>query len=423
MLSNIRISNFKSIVDLDLDLTFAEGKAPNGFKDSEELFFLEATNKPRDRVSPLMCLYGANASGKSNVIKGLFVFLVIIQNGLGDNQTLPRLKPFYNKTNFLNTGSVIDISFYTNGKKFNYALEFTAEKIIHEKLICNDNTLFEVKDSKLIDISIQSKVNDKEFLERLLFESLNQDNQVNTFLTTVYKRLPNLNNDLSDVANYMNKFVVLGDNNVSQSFALDYLAKSKEDGKLKDALGKIANIIQKLDIDIDRFEFNRQDLKANTAYNPSYISFADKQKPEEYEIITIHKDCYGNDINFKLQEESHGTQLLFAIIGVMIRVLEDGNIMIVDELDKSLHPELTKTILEVFKSKEYNVNNSQLITTLHSTDVLEAGFRTSEFAFVSKNIKYGTKIKRLSSFETRQDINFRDRYIAGMYRAKPNTQI
>ena len=348
---------------------------------------------------------------------------VILREGLG-SRSITELKPFHNKVNFSNTGSIVDISFYANSKEFNYLLEFTAEKIIYEKLVCNGNTLFEIKDSKIVDISIQSEVNDKEFLERLLFESLNQDNQINTFLMTVYKRLPNLNNDLSDAVNYRDKFVQLGSNSINPAFALEYLAKLREDGKLKEALDKIANVIQKLDIDIERFEFNRRKPNQNeiVAHNIGYLSFNDEEV-ELYEIITIHKDINGNDVSFKLQEESAGTQFLFSIIAVIISVLENGGVIMIDELDKSLHPSITKVILEMFKSKEYNKDNSQLITTLHTIDILGHYLRTYEVGFVNKSFKKGTTVSRLSKYETRQDLNFRDRYMFGMYRAKPNTQI
>ena len=423
MLSRIRISNFKSIVDTELNLSYTDKKAPNGYKKSEQIYFLEPTSNTKDRLAAIMCLYGANASGKSNIVKVMLALGVILREGLG-SRSITEFKPFHNKVNFSNTGSIVDIFFYANSKEFNYLLEFTAEKIIYEKLVCNGNTLFEIKDSKIVDISIQSEVNDKEFLERLLFESLNQDNQINTFLMTVYKRLPNLNNDLSDAVNYRDKFVQLGSNSINPAFALEYLAKSREDGKLKEALDKIANVIQKLDIDIERFEFNRRKPNQNeiVAHNIGYLSF-NYEEVELYEIITIHKDINGNDVSFKLQEESAGTQFLFSIIAVIISVLENGGVIMIDELDKSLHPSITKVILEMFKSKEYNKDNSQLITTLHTTDILGHYLRTYEVGFVNKSFKKGTTVSRLSKYETRQDLNFRDRYMFGMYRAKPNTQI
>ena len=424
MISRIKISNFKSIVDTELNLLYTDKKAPNGYKDSEQIYFLEPTkkNKINNRLAPVMALYGANASGKSNVIKALLALFFTVKGGLNNQIELLNLKPFYNKINFSKNGSKIELEFFSKGQMYLYLLEFTTEKIFHEKLICNGDTLFEIKDSKIINLSVHSKVNSRDFLERLLFESLDGNNQVNTFLTTVYTRLPNLNLDISNVIDYIFSIVILGDNYLSPSLALNYLAESKDNIKLKEALTKIADVIQKFDINIDRFEFNRQEFNPNIAYPGMYLSQNDK-KIELYEIVTIHKDTYGNDVKFKLQEESAGTQLLFSITAIIISVLEKGGVLIVDELDKSLHPLIVKVILEKFKLKEYNKNNSQLITTLHTTDVLEHYLRTYEVGFVNKSFKKGTTIHRLSNYENRQELNFRDRYVFGMYRAKPNTQI
>ena len=422
MLSKIKISNFKSIINTELNLSYTDKKAPNRYQQSEQIYFLEPTKNARDRLSPVITLYGANASGKSNIIKALLALWFVVKRGLNNQRELSKLKPLYNKINLSENGSRVELEFFSNEQSYIYILEFTAGKITHEKLVCNTNTLFEIKNSKIIELSIQSEVNDRVFLERLLFESLDANNQVNTFLTTVNTRLPNLSSETSDVVDYIDSLIILGDNHLSPSFALDYLAKSKDDIKLKEALTKIADVIQKFDIDIDRFEFNRQDYNPNIAYDGMYLSQNDK-KLELYEIITIHKDVYGNDVKFKLQEESAGTQLLFSIIGLLISVLDKGGVLVVDELDKSLHPSITKVILEMFKLKEYNKYNSQLITTLHTTDILEHYLRTYEASFVNKSLKKGTTINRLSKYESRHETNFRDRYVFGMYRAKPNTQI
>jgi AAA15 family ATPase/GTPase len=71
MLLSFKIKNYTSILDLDVDFRFMEGKAPNGHKDSDYLVFLGSDKK---RVTPCMTLYGANASGKSNLLRALHEF-------------------------------------------------------------------------------------------------------------------------------------------------------------------------------------------------------------------------------------------------------------------------------------------------------------------------------------------------------------
>ncbi len=82
MLSKIEITNFKSIESLTLDMSFAEGKAPNRHKESDIISFLEPTSKPKDRIVSIMNIYGANASGKSNIIHSLFCFQKVLTKGV-----------------------------------------------------------------------------------------------------------------------------------------------------------------------------------------------------------------------------------------------------------------------------------------------------------------------------------------------------
>jgi len=82
MFSKIRIKNFKSIEDLLVDFSYAEGKAPNNYKDSNIISFLEPNSKADNRVVSVMNMYGANASGKSNIIEVLSHITNIIRNGL-----------------------------------------------------------------------------------------------------------------------------------------------------------------------------------------------------------------------------------------------------------------------------------------------------------------------------------------------------
>jgi len=81
MLVSMSVRNFKSIVDLKIDFSYDEGKAPNGYKKSSLIPFLEPTKKPEDRLVPVMMFYGANASGKSNIVKALSTLKQIVHLG------------------------------------------------------------------------------------------------------------------------------------------------------------------------------------------------------------------------------------------------------------------------------------------------------------------------------------------------------
>ena len=102
MIKSFTIQNFKSILDLTLDFTYDEGKAPNSYEEMETLPFLEInrTKKKPIRVVPCMAIYGANAAGKSNIIYGLYVLKKIIYDGITGLYKPNKLNKKYNSTTF-----------------------------------------------------------------------------------------------------------------------------------------------------------------------------------------------------------------------------------------------------------------------------------------------------------------------------------
>ena len=93
---------------------------------------------------------------------------------------------------------------------------------------------------------------------------------------------------------------------------------------------------------------------------------------EESDIITIHKmNDSEEEIEFNIVDESTGTQRLFEIAGYWLYVLQNGEVLIIDELETSLHQVLSKALIEMFNNPEINKNNAQLIFTTHNTTLLD----------------------------------------------------
>jgi AAA15 family ATPase/GTPase len=134
-------------------------------------------------------------------------------------------------------------------------------------------------------------------------------------------------------------------------------------------------------------------------------------------------------VQFRLRDESAGTKILVGLIGVCLKALENGAVLAIDELEKSLHPKLLKEIIGMFKSKYYNKNNAQLIFTTHNTDILDDDtLRVEEINIVDKTLKSGTKIRRLSdeikgNKKIRNVINFRKLYLSGAVGGNPHASI
>ena len=125
------------------------------------------------------------------------------------------------------------------------------------------------------------------------------------------------------------------------------------------------------------------------------------------------------------QFESEGTQKFAHIAGPILDVLEKGSVLVIDELDTKLHPELTERLILLFHNKEINVNNAQLIFTSHNTNLLNAKiFRRDQIFFVEKDSLGSSNLYSLSNFKKngkspRNDEKIEDNYLKGKYGAMP----
>jgi len=186
----------------------------------------------------------------------------------------------------------------------------------------------------------------------------------------------------------------------------------------------IFDISAKLDkilIDDTSLELSSPDLKTELVL----ISDDEGLKLVQMDIKTMHNvlDEQGNDIviNFDFDEESEGTKRLFALVGSWIDALNNGRILIVDELDTKLHPLLMEFLIKLFHNPTQNKNDAQLIFTTHNTNLLDLDlFRRDQIWFTEKNPNFGnTDLYSLLEFSPRKDKNVRKGYLAGRYGAIP----
>ena len=129
----------------------------------------------------------------------------------------------------------------------------------------------------------------------------------------------------------------------------------------------------------------------------------------------------GTLVRFDFNEESMGTQIAFGVLGSILAALEQGGLVLIDELDRSLHSLVFQQIVQMFTEKRYNTKNAQLVFSAHNTDLLDADIlRISEIDFVNKTKKKGTTIKRLVEFSDIRNVsNFRKRYLSGEFDGIP----
>jgi hypothetical protein len=120
------------------------------------------------------------------------------------------------------------------------------------------------------------------------------------------------------------------------------------------------------------------------------------------------------------EHESEGTQKLFAMAGPLVDTLENGRILVIDELDARLHPLITREIISLFNSNQTNPHNAQLIFMTHDTNILSHKFFRRDQIWFAEKDKFGaTHLYSLAEYKIRNDASFENDYIQGRYGAVP----
>ena len=426
MISSFHIQNFRSVLDVRLDFSFGEGKAPNGWHEQEQLPFIEAGNK--ERLVPCMAFFGANAAGKTNLLKAAAaLYNLVVPGGL----TLPQLF----EPNLLNrkfSATTFALQFFFDGDRFDYTIVYNASEIVEEKLEKDTKLIYAIHRLKA-DFSqkIVSSTYSREKLSDILKVECSdgESRQNKPFLHRIGRGYSGLNDDLRSVFNFFaNHFkYVMGPGNVPLPVVVEILA-STLDGDQNKALREITNVVRKLDIDISTIDIIQKEISSNEQ-SPTGITKTDHKTGAIHSlwITTTHEASDGKPaiLDF-IKHESDGTQRLAGLIGLVLYSLETGSVLFVDELECSLHPLLMREIVLLFKKKRHNHKGAQLIVTTHNMDILDDSIlRLSEIALVRKTTANGTLVRRLvdakkEGQEIRTVTNFRKQYLAGFYSGVPH---
>ncbi|MBI9095786.1 MAG: ATP-binding protein [Sphaerochaeta sp.] len=421
MLVSFQIKNSRSILDLTIPLTYAEKKAPNGYKQMELQPFLE---EDMTRTVPCLAIYGANTSGKSNIIKA-FSSLTQITNSKYDPKSFSP-----NKLHPNNDSTSYALDFIKEGRKFRYILEIDSKEIVNERLEKDSECVFSIKNRITNFTELATEVYPSKKLDTIFsVECLNEERQFRTpFITVVGKNYAGLDDSMTIAYSYItNNLEVYANNNFPFTLGLVRLAKTNGDVGMQKAFEDIVTILRKLDIDITRMEYKQDELnKELKAFQENkYEVSISNNSITTTEINSYHKDVLGNDVQFNFKEESLGTQRVACLLGIVLTALRRGNVLVIDELGNSLHPYLFAEIVRMFKDKRYNTSNAQLIFTTHNTDIMEQDMmRVSEIGIVNRTLKRGTTFRRVSDFEgVRNVTNFRKQYLDGNFSGIPHPYI
>ena len=436
MLIGFKIKNFRSFNELQY-FSMIAGKVR-----SNENHIVEICNK---KILKFSGIYGANGSGKSNLLLAIATGQNLIRNGI---YNLINNQYFRGSNSKRDDDSYFEYEIAINNKLYSYGFEIN----IYRNVIVSEWLIDMTKNKEKIiferDISNKSFKTDlntsKHFNYANCLEDMKENNQI-FFLNEMTRRLllskneDNFFNDLISVYNFLINDTIIIKPYTHRIYFIDYI-KNK---------GKIINILNKLDInisDIFALKSDINDIKAklpDVAFNNLMNNFnvlslrvpnlkcslrinndiytIKKLDNNTYNVETLKFKHSGNINNdFGVYEESDGTIRILELIDFL---LSDNKLFIIDELDSSLHPILIDGLLKMFLKEN---NNNQLIITTHESKTMDFDLiRRDEIWFTQKDNNGQTNLYSLEEYKdiARFDRKIDKAYLEGRFGAIANIKI
>lgn len=370
-------------------------------------------------------IYGANASGKTSLFKAITIALIMLRNS-NNIQVTDRLPviPFKFDSESKNKPTSFEFTFIaSDDKKYIYGFSATAEKIVEEYLYCYNSA----KPTLIFDLKEGEEPKYNRAYKRKLETAYQMNTPNKLFLATA----TTWNAECTKVP-----FEWLAESIDTFTEVMDLSGVAVEKYRTDENRQYIdftKDLLKQADINISSIEVDAKEVIGGAAL-PIQIMVQGKMIPPnegkryEVEITTGHTivDEDGNSIEYPLtlQEESLGTQLLFFYGPLLKDAFEKGKTLILEEIDKSMHPSLVKFIMNLFRDSDINKAGAQLIVTTHETGILTLDmFRRDQIYFTEKDSKTGvTDLYSLDEFSVRKTENIEKGYLMGRYGAIPFLQ-
>lgn len=417
MLLRFGFENYRSIGAYQNVLLTTSGQNVNDY-----LFSSPAV---RERIVPIVAIYGANASGKTNVIRALRCLHSSVLNSTSKDFKF-RYSKFKLSKDYKESPSTFDIDFILDDVHYHYGYIIENGKVVEEWLYSFTYTVRMAR-----TVLFQRTDDGSEYYFGKALKGFNKIISATTDENTLF---------LSQGANMKHELFVriarYFENNILFRFSSDINENSVGELILNNSLEKsISRFISSIDIGAASLKVtkSKRDDKQKMYIEKIANAFSEvlgdekqflKNIENTYEFEhKIHLYRYDDDkkvVRFKYDDESLGTQSLISILASIFKVLQHGGVFVVDELESSLHTLLSQRVVQLFNCRETNPNNAQLIFTTHDTQLLNfEGIVRDEVWLTEKSKGGSTIITPLSDFSINKKSNIRNGYLDGRFGAIP----
>lgn len=389
MLLEFSVDNFLSFKD---KVTFSMAAAYDEDRNNTK----KLLGKSKYSILKSAVIYGANASGKSNLLKAMRFMRSMVLNEKKVIQSIDKLDhlPFRLSSSTEHAPSTFEIVFFVNDVKYRYGFEADDSTVYSEWLF----TAKSQKESKLFERNfddLDDFVNPIAFKEGLIFfdekKSKIKIAKNNLFLWKCDQEEGVIS---AIIFKWFKEFGFISGLNGNQH--IDHTISKIRDDKFRD---KVFDLMKKADIGIFGISLEETDIPSHVLDSLPFSEELKKsiagQKVKNSIVKMGHKKFNEQneeiaEVLFNLNnEESEGTKKLFAISAPILESLSKGKTVVIDELETSLHPNLTKNLVRLFNDKTLNSNGAQLIFVSHDSNLLNTNlFRKDQIWFVEKD-KFG----------------------------------
>ena len=427
MLLNFAVTNYRSIKERQVFSLMAVEGLPH----EESLI----RSKDGIQILPVALLFGANASGKSNILRAFGMMRQMVLNSvrLNPGDTLDEYEPFLLDEESRNNDTEFEAEFIADTGQnvelhYRYGFSFSGKIISEEWLYRQVKNTDEVELFTRIGGKVQ--VNETEFPEGKGKEDTLNSNRL--FLSLIAQ----LNGTQSkEIILWFNRGAFITATQTEQYITLtSTLLKDKED-PIEDEIGHYVDMaltfLSNIDVGITELSIEEVAVALPKDVPEELRKILSKDGHTALKVESTHNrynkqgEIIGKEIFRTEHNESEGTLKITELLGVIFLTLWAGTLLVIDELDAKLHPLLTRAIIQLFTNPKINPHGAQLVFTTHDTNQLHLDYvRRDEIWFTEKSPVEATQLYshiEFKGFDPSMDIT--EQYVNGRYGAIPRIKV
>lgn len=369
------------------------------------------------RAMPLLrsaAIYGANAAGKTNLVRALGVMRDIVVRSSGTDDGLP-VRPFRFDAKQENEPSQFEVACIVEGVRYQYGFSATGDAVVAEWLYAWPRGRAQLWFSRDLaeDGSATYEFGAKLQGDREVWRRATRSNAL--FLSTAAALNSAQLRPLYEW--FKTRLRIVGVGGWNPGFTAAYAQSGRNTNVVK--------FLQTADLAVADLRVTEEEFTLEMLPDELPSALREEMKralvgEKVREVHVVHRDAEGRAVELDLDEESDGTQKMFALAGPWVDALANGYVVMVDELHDNLHPMLVRFLVQRFHDDALD-SDAQLVFTTHDTSILSQDvFRRDQVWFCERNERQETDLVPLSDFRPRKGVeNLERAYLAGRYGAVP----